>query len=173
MNLKYFSLSVGLALSVAGPFYMKAEENVPCLIFSGDSEHSENVDLKDYNRIEFDQDKFILSSSANDDIEEVILSYAEFNKFRYGIVTPTISDVELIIREDNPFLFYSPELKALRFVNPQKEKCTVCIMSADGKLVSTTTVNDDKDISVINLMPGIYIAFVYEKADMGAIKFIK
>lgn len=173
MKLKCFKFFLLISFGCLACQATYAQEEKPCLIFFGDSESSENLDIEKYNKIQFDKDFFIISSSDDEEIEPVYLDYVTYNKWKFGITTPSVSEIESIISEKDSFFFYSTETKSLKFINPKNEKCTVCVMTSEGRLVLTTTISQDATISVAHLAPGYYIAFVNEKPEMKAIKFIK
>lgn len=149
-----------------------ADNSEPCFIFSGNASELKILPLKNYNRIGFNQNGLIVSSSTDKGVSEESISYKDYNRFYVGKADPTLSTVikEAQSEEDLQLLFDS-KAKVLTLISHSNEPHIITIYNIAGNMMLCSEIRSEGSISVHHLIPGIYIATT-EGRNNRTLKFI-
>ncbi len=150
-----------------------AEEKVPCLIFTGNSETEHCIDLSKLNRITFGDDGMTVSSSTGDSTEKVKLLYSLFNRIKIDDAVPTESAGldEVEIDADSRMVFQR-DTKSIVIESPSDLPYSIGIFSLNGSLIAMSTANAGQSLSVEALTTGAYIAVATNGDSKLTLKFI-
>ncbi len=150
----------------------KAQEEVPCLIFTGASDSQYCVDLSKLNRITFGDDGMTVSSSTDSHTPEVTLLYALYNHIEIGDATPTdVSGIGIIKTDGDSKLIYINNEKSLRLESPYSKPYSIGIFSLNGTLIATSTMTAGQSLSLEALSSGTYIAVATDGKSQISLKF--
>lgn len=144
---------------------------VPCLVFTGDSEQKSSHDIEKYNRIYLGDEGFILHSKTGSDVPNIELLYSMFNHLEFKDDMPT-TGVESILSDGESFLRYSETDKTLEIITPSQNEFSLGIFNLSGILVATSNLGNARRISLDSLSPGVYIAAATDGEIKLTIKFI-
>lgn len=151
----------------------KAQDAVPCLIFTGNSDTEHCIDLAQLNRITFGDDGITVSSSKDPGAQSVKLLYSLFNHFEIGDATPTsATGVDDVIADTDPRLLYRSDSKSLVIESTSETPYTLGIFSLKGSLIATSKINAGQAISVEALSAGVYVAVATDGNSKLTLKFI-
>lgn len=151
----------------------KAQDAVPCLIFTGNSDTEHCIDLAQLNRITFGDDGITVISSRDPGAQSVKLLYSLFNHFEIGDAIPTgAAGVDDIIADTDSRLLYRPDSKSLVIESASETTYTLGIFSLKGTLIATSKINARQAISVEALSSGVYVAVATDGNTKLTLKFI-
>lgn len=157
------------------PCYAEADVEVPCLVFSGESDNGFNADLSKFNRIYFTNGGMTLSSSRNGentDQQDIPLSYSQFHHFEIRNAVPTItSDVSSVEEEGESQLIFDSTEKALLIVSPSNVHFRLEVFDLNGTMLMRDNVLPTHSVSLTTLSPGVYIATAFNGETNLSIKF--
>ena len=164
-------------LCLAGSFLSvsraSANDEVPCLIFTGNSDKEYCIDLATLNRITFGNEGMTISSSKDDTVEEVQLLYSLFHHLEIGNANPSgSSGIDEINADGNSRLIFSAETKSLVLESTSPEHFTVGIFNLQGRLIATSQVRAGQSLAVDELVTGVYIAVATNGETKLTLKFI-
>lgn len=135
-----------------------AQEIVPCLVFTGNSDTPNCIDLSKFNRITFGDEEMRISSSKEGDEPEVTLLYSLFNHLEIGDAVPTdISAVKFIEAEGNAQLRYIAGRKSLVLDSSSDKPYSLGIFSLTGSLIATSKMSAGQSLPIEALSEGTYI----------------
>lgn len=155
-------------------FSAKAQEAVPCLIFTGNSETPNCIDLSKYNRITFEDNEMTITSSKESDEPEITLLYSMFNHLEIGDAVPTdISAVEFVEADCNSQLRYHAETNSLVLESSSDKPYSLGIFSLNGSLIATSKISGGQHLCIESLSEGGYIAVATDGKSQLTLKFIK
>lgn len=151
----------------------KAQDAVPCLIFTGNSDTQYSIDLDKLNRITFEDEGMTISSSKESNEPEVKLLYTLFNHIEIGDSTPTDpAAVEEVEGNGNTRLSFKADTKSLFLESTSERPYSIGIFSLKGTLIATSTMTAGQSLSVDALSAGTYIAVATNGESKHTIKFI-
>lgn len=151
----------------------KAQEIVPCLIFTGNAETADCIDLNKLNRITFGEDGMTISSSTESNEPEVTLLYSMFNRLEIGDAVPTdLTAVEIIEAEGNAKLCYNADSKSLALYSGSDKPYSIGIFSLSGTMIATSVMRGGQSLSIGALTDGTYIAVATDGKSQLTLKFI-
>lgn len=164
-------------LWLAGPFLSisraSANDEVPCLIFSGNSDKEYCIDLATLNRITFGNEGMTISSSKDDNDEEVQLLYSLFHHLEIGNAKPSgSSGIEEINADGNSLLIFRVETKTIVLESTSLEPFTIGIFNLQGRLIATSQMCPGQSLAVDTLTTGVYIAVATNGETKLTLKFI-
>ena len=150
-----------------------AQEIVPCLIFTGNSDLTNCIDLSKFNRITFGDDEMTISSSKESVETDVTLQYSLFNHLEIGEAIPTdISSVKIIESEGSAQLRYIADTKSLLLESSSDKPYSLGIFSLTGSLIATSKMSASQSLSVEALSEGTYIVVATNGESRLTLKFI-
>lgn len=150
-----------------------AQNEVPCLIFKGESQEDCRVDLSVFNRITFVENGMLLTSSKNVTEEEVLLLYSMYNRMETGAAIPTISvDVDKIVAESNDALHFDAAAKTIHLQSGSDKEFAIGVFTPEGAMAATAKISADMPLSLQNLASGIYIAIATDGKTSMTLKLI-
>lgn len=165
-----------LAGSLLGSFcQIKAQDTVPCLVFTGNSDSEQCLDLAKLNRITFDNDGMTVTSSKDDCEQELRLLYSLFHHLEIKDANPVPSiptGLENIEADSNSKLIYDPDTKSLNLESSSDLLYNIGIFSQDGKLLATSKMKAGQTLSLSGLPTGVYIAAAVNGESKLTLKFI-
>lgn len=136
-----------------------AQDEVPCLIFTGNSDSEYCIDLSKLNRITFGDEGMTISSSTDSNSPDVTLLYALYNHLKIGDAIPTdASGVETVKAEDNSQLKFDFNTKSLLLETPSSSTYSLGIFRLNGMLIATSSMKAGQSLSLEALSAGTYIA---------------
>lgn len=172
MRKNYHFILASCLLLLAFANNLQADE-VPCLVFSGNSEEEHNLDLSVYKRIYFNDNSFIISSTNDPKDEDVELQYVLFNHLEFKDAIPTIiSGIKEIAEFNDVRIIYNSSNRYLRIESGDDKTFDLAIYSISGNTVFSSKVKSNTDISIDNLVAGIYFAGASDGKNKFAVKFI-
>ena len=161
------------ALLISGFSAAKAQDAVPCLIFTGNSDTPYNIDLDKLNRVTFGDDGFIVSSSSDSAVSEETLLYSLYNRLAIGEAVPSIptsvADIEV---EGSSALRYQADAKSIVLDAAAEGKYAIGIYSLNGVLIATSDMAAGQSLDVASLPAGSYIAVASNGNSKLTLKFI-
>lgn len=152
----------------------KAQEKVPCLIFSGNSTTEHCINLAKLNRITFHDDGMTISPSNDANTENQTLTYDLFHHIEIGNAIPSISSGNKLIDSDNASLLsFNPDTKTIILESTSDIPYNVSIFNIQGILSANASLTMGiHSISVEHLSPGVYIAIASNPISKLSLKFI-
>ncbi len=147
-----------------------AEENKPCLIFSGASEQKHVLDIASFNRITFGENSMTISHSDFPE-NQVELLYSAYHRFEVGDGIPT--EITELKDDGDVSLFYNDSEKSLQLVGDKEELYSIGIFGINGTLICRANLCCGEFVSVKALEPAVYIAVAVNGNEIKKIKFIK
>lgn len=154
-------------------FLLKGQDVVPCMIFSGNSDCEQSLDLSKFNRIVFEDNYMIVSSSSDKGEEEVKLQYSLFNHLEVGNVLPSdLSLEEAVIVDGESQLIFKSDSKELLLESVSDSIFTIDIFNLDGRLVKRTSITANRPILLRDLSMGVYIAIASDGIEKLVLKFL-
>ena len=166
-----FGLYAGLSIVCYGSAI--SQDEVPCLIFTGNSDTAECIDLSKHNRITFEEDAMIVSSSTDPTGADVRLLYTEYNHLEIGDAVPTGSTgVDYIKSNDNIQLAYQPDSKSLTLKSSPDITYSIGVFSLKGTLIATSEMRGGQSLSLGSLTAGTYIVLATNGESKTSIKII-
>ena len=149
-----------------------SQDEVPCLIFTGNSDKAECLDLSKFNRIKFEDDEMIISSSGINN-PEVKLLYSYFNHIEIGEAIPTGSmGVDHIESNDITLLRYRPDTKTLTLESSAEKQYSIGIFSLKGTLLATSNLRGGQSLNLESLTAGAYIVLATNGKEKTSLKII-
>lgn len=153
--------------------HAKAEDIVPCLIFTSHSETPTCIDLDKLNRITFGEEEMTISSSKESNESEVKLIYSLFNHLEIGDAVPTdLSAVKTVEAEGDAKLSIIADTKSLTLVSDSDIPYSIGIFSLTGTLIATSNMKAGQSLSLETLPEGTYIAVASDGKSQLTLKFI-
>lgn len=150
----------------------KAQEEVPCLIFTGASESEYCIDLSKLNRITFGEEGMTVSASGDSQTPEVNLLYALYNHIQIGEATPTdVSGVDIVKSDEKSLLRYIFNEKSLILESSTSSAYSIGIFSLNGTLIATSSMTAGQSLSLEALTSGTYIAVATDGKSQISLKF--
>ena len=174
MNKKFLLKSKILLLFILSIFYsglLKADELVPCLIFTGPSTEDYKLDSGTYNRIYLGENGFKIHSTSDSSSSDIELFYSLYNHIEFREDFPS-TGIEEIVADGKSYLVYKAELKCLEINSSSDGEFKIGIFDLGGKLIATSNLGGAKSLSVESLAPGLYIAIAYNGKEKINLKFI-
>lgn len=151
----------------------KAQDVVPCLIFTGNSDTEYCIDLAKLNRITFGDDGMTISSSNDNSIQDVQLLYSLFHHLEIGDATPSMpSGLNDIEASSSSILRFQADTKSIVIESDSTESFQVGIINPNGTLVAKSKIFAGQSLSVESLSSGVYIAIASNGETNLSIKFI-
>lgn len=153
---------------------VKAADTVPCLIFTGNSDAEQCIDLAKLNRITFGEDGMTISSSKDNSVQEVQLLYSLYRHLEIGEAIPTdISTAidEIGVDEKSRLLFHS-DTKSIKLESSSELPYDIGIFSLKGILLATSRLYAGQSLSVEALNTGVYVAVATNGESKLILKFI-
>ena len=151
----------------------KAQQTVPCLIFTGHSDTVHSIDLSKLNRISFDDDGMTVSSD-DDSAQDVKLLYSLFYHIEIGEAVPTdATGVDAVAAESDAGLRYSAANESLVMESASDKPYSIGIFSLNGTLIATAKMSAGESLYVGSLSAGSYIAVASDGKSQFTIKFIR
>lgn len=174
MKLKRFIVLGWLTGSLLCGFCkVKAQDVVPCLIFTGNSDTENRIDLSKLNRITFEDDGMIITSSKESDVKEVKLLYSLFYHLEIGEAVPTTSSGLNLIETDNVSrLRFHSDIKTIVIESTSGLPFSVGVFNLDGVLIATSNILAEQPLSVESLSSGAYIVLASDGESKLSLKFI-
>ncbi len=158
---------------LGGYCYATAQDEVPCLIFTGRSDTEQRIDLAKLNRITFDSDGMTVSSSKNSGAQDVRLLYSLFNRIEIGDAVPTGSaGIEEIGIDENSRLLFHADEKSILLESASELPYEIGIFSLKGTLIATSRMCAGQHLSLEQLPTGAYIAVATNGESKLTLKFI-
>lgn len=149
-----------------------ADNSEPCFIFSGNASEVKILPLKAYNRISFNQNGLIVSSSMDVGISKENIPFKDYNRFFVGMANPTLSTViKETQSEEGLQLLFDSKAKVLTLISHSNEPHIITIYNIAGNMMLCSEIRSEGCISVHHLIPGIYIATT-EGRNNRTLKFI-
>lgn len=149
------------------------ETVVPCLIFTGNSDTRQSLDLSKLNRITFDDEGFTVSSSDGGSAGEIRLLYPLFNRMEIGDDVPSnVSGIDEISITSDSKLLFSSEDRILKIESSSANQFAIGIFNLNGVLVATSKLYTRDNLSLEALSPGAYIAVASDGEIKLTLKFI-
>lgn len=151
----------------------RGETVVPCLIFKGNTGNRQSIDLSKFNRLSFDDDGMIVSSSNGATTEEIRLLYSIFNHIEIGDDVPS-NEAGLdgnSVSLDSKLLFVSDD-KSLKIETSSTNRFSVGVFNLKGALVATAKIFANDGLALEALVPGAYIAIASDGEIKLTLKFI-
>lgn len=150
-----------------------SQDEVPCLIFTGYSNTPECIDLSKLNRITFEEEAMIISSSTDTNEPDIKLLYSEYNHLEIGDAIPTGSTgVDYIESNYNIQLAYQPGSKSLILKSSQEITYSIGIFSLKGTLVATSNMRGGQSLSLESLTAGAYIVLATNGESKTSLKIV-
>lgn len=148
-----------------------AANEVPCLVFTGNSETENRLDLSKFNRISFgDKSMTITSSNHSETIE---LLYSLFHHLEIKNAIPTdLSGITEIIEDSEAQLLFDSSSKFLRIDADSDTAYQLGIFNMKGYLLATSELRGGESVSIEGLESGIYVAVATDGNRKLTIKFI-
>lgn len=154
-------------------FCRVSAEEVPCLIFTGNSETECCIDLEKLNRITFGDTGMTVSSSTGNCTEEMQLLYSLFNHIEIGDAVPTGSvGLEAIEADNASRIVFVGDTKSIVIESDSESLFSMGIFSLKGTLIATSHLYANQSLSVDALPSGIYIALATNDESKLSLKFI-
>lgn len=151
----------------------KAQEAVPCLIFTGNSGATNCIDLNKLNRITFGENEMTISSSKDGNEPEVTLLYSMFNRLEIGDAVPTdLTAVETVEADGNAKLCFNADSKSLEVYSGSDKPYSIGIFSLSGTMIATSNMKAGQSLSIGTLADGTYIAVATDGKSQLTLKFI-
>lgn len=151
----------------------RAQEPVPCLIFSGYGTDEQCLDLAKFNRIYFDHSNMTVASSTDNETESFYIPYTDYHHFKIGLAVPkTISAIEDIVIAGDVQLVFDGKTGALRLRASSSLPFAIGIYNLSGNLIASSVMCNGESLSTEGLSPGVYIATATDQNDKTALKFI-
>lgn len=161
------------ALLISGFSVAKAQDAVPCLIFTGNSDTPYNIDLDKLNRVTFGDDGFIVSSSSDSSQPEETLLYSLYNRLAIGDAVPSIpTGIDGIEADVNTCLRYMSDTKSIVLDATADTPYSIGIFSINGVLIATSNMSAGQSLNVSSLPTGSYIAVASNGNSKLTLKFI-
>lgn len=148
-----------------------ADNSEPCFIFSGNASEVKILPLKAYNRISFNQNGLIVSSSMDVGISKENIPFKDYNRFFVGMANPTLSVIKETQSEEGLQLLFDSKAKVLTLISHSNEPHIITIYNIAGNMMLCSEIRSEGCISVHHLIPGIYIATT-EGRNNRTLKFI-
>ncbi len=150
-----------------------AQDVVPCLIFTGNSDISECIDLSKFNRITFEEDEMIISSTSNNDNPDIKLLYSLYNHLEFGDATPTdTNEIKTIETDETTQLCFQADTKTLILKTASDIPYSIGIFTLKGTLIAISRMTGDQSLCVESLAKGAYIAIASNGESKISIKFV-
>lgn len=150
-----------------------AQEAVPCLIFTGQAEGEQRLDLLQYNRISFGDEGVVISSSKDGEVREVQLLYSLYNHFELGDAVPNVdAGIEETAAADGSRMRYDNATKTISIEADSTRPFTIGIIDLKGALVATSKMYAGQQLPVGELPTGGYIAVATDGTSKSSLKFI-
>lgn len=150
-----------------------ADDIVPCLIFTGNSDAKHHIDLSKQNRITFGEEGMTISSTADNDIPDVMLLYSLFNRIEFGDANPTPpAGVEEVEIDADSRLIFTGDSKSIVIESTSELPFSIGIFSTSGTLIATSEAYAGQSLSVEALTPQAYIAVASDGRSKLILKFI-
>lgn len=166
-----FCCLTGLSIICCGSAI--SQDEVPCLIFTGNSDTSKCIDLSKLNRITFEEDSMIISSSSDTNEPDVKLLYSEYNRLEIGDAIPTGSTgIDYIESTDDIQLDYQPDSKSLILKSSSDIQYSIGIFSLKGTLIATSNMRGGQSLSLGSLTAGAYIVLATNGESKTSLKII-
>ena len=151
----------------------KADEAVPCLIFTGNSGTPHCIDLNKLNRITFGEEEMTISSSKESNEPTVTLLYSMFNRLEIGDAVPTdLTAVEIVKAEGNAKLRFNVDTKTLALESASDKPYSIGIFNLSGTMIATSNMKAGRSLSIATLPEGTYIAVATDGKSQLTLKFI-
>lgn len=128
----------------------KADQKVPCFIFSGNAEKEHSIDLSKFNRITFGKNSMVISSSKDDNEQPIELSYSLYHHLKIGDAEPTVTLAESIaLNHETATLKVGDVLELRATVIPENvADYTVTWTSSDE---SVATVDAEGNVTAVSV----------------------
>lgn len=151
--------------------YVHASNEVPCLIFSGDSKMDYCLDLSEFNRIYIGEDGIKVKSSETESNQEINISYLNFKQFKIGNATPS-SGIRDIDSSHDAQLIYRSDTNSLYIESSSDSNYKLDIYNANGQLLVSSQLNCNQYLPLKEFVHGIYIAVAINEKSKLTLKFI-
>ena len=153
--------------------HTKAEDIVPCLIFTGNSESPSYIDLNKLNRITFGDNEMIISSSKESNEPTVRLLYSLYNRVEIGDAVPSdLTAVKIVEAEGNDRLRFIAGTKSLALDSSSDKPYSIGIFNLSGTLIATSNMSAGQCLPIETLPEGGYIAIATDGKTRLTLKFI-
>lgn len=152
----------------------KAENRMPCLIFSGNAEKELCIDLTSFNKITFRNSSMIITSTLEENKDSIELLYSRYNHLEIDDCTPTDTNVSIneISVDTYPKMYVDSRNKQLHFISSSNSTFSIEIFSISGHLLLTSKLNYVDAIPLQSLPSGVYIAIASDGKIKKNLKFI-
>ncbi|MDE6648299.1 MAG: T9SS type A sorting domain-containing protein [Muribaculaceae bacterium] len=151
----------------------KAQEAVPCLIFTGNSDTEYCIDLDKLNRLTFGDDGITVSSSSDSTQPEVTLLYSLFHHLEIGNASPTDpAGADAVEAESGSQLRYIADTRSIALDSSSEAPYSIGIFSLKGTLIASSKMSAGQTLSVGSLTAGTYIAVATNGNNQLTLKFI-
>lgn len=151
----------------------KAEDVVPCLIFTGNADNEYNIDIGRLNRITFGENGMTISSSNDNSADEIQLLYSLYHHLEIGDAKPTVSASldEISVDSHSQFKFQC-DTETLVIDSSSDATFDIGVFSLNGILLATSKLKAGQELSVSDLSRGAYIAVASDGNLKLTLKFI-
>ena len=146
-------------------------EEIPCIVFSGNSPKEHNFDLSKYNRIYLNESSFSVTSSSPD-AETVELLYDLVHHIEFKHAIPSFSMIADVSADAGSSLQYHDDSRSLVVRSDEDSEFTVGVFGVSGQLMASAKVRTDEAFRLESLMPGIYVAVATYGKTKLTLKFI-
>ena len=164
-------LLAGLSL-LFGSGVVGAQETVPCLIFTGNSDISQLFDLAQTNRVSYGENEMLISSKDSMS-DPTPLLYSLFHHIEIGEGTPSIiTGMEELDSVIGNKLSYNSEDKLLTLESSSTIPFSLGIFDFKGVLIATSSLSGGQTLSLEALAEGVYIAVASNSESNLNLKFI-
>lgn len=151
----------------------KAQNPVPCLIFSGNADTEHSIDLAEKNRIYVTADGMKVSSRHEDPSAEVLLPFSNYHRFRIGMRIPdTLTETGYILSDGSSSLVFLSDTKSIFLKSVKESVFSIGIYNLSGVLIASSAMHSGQSLSLEPLPAGMYIATASDGETNLMLKFI-
>ncbi len=163
-----------LLFALTGFAWVKAEGEVPCLVFSGDSENNLSLNLSQYNRVYFKDSGMVVTSAKDISLEDIQLSYFLFNRLEFKDAIPTDVSGSIVkdMEDSHLRITYLNDYKCLLIEGDNDREFALGVFNTLGFLLKSSHVQCGKRVSIEHLSPGVYLAVATSGKNRLTIKFV-
>lgn len=168
-------MAVCLAVLVFPSFPVaNADTKVPCLVFSGNAEKEHRIDLNSRNRITFNDNSMVISSSNDETVPPVELLYSLYHHLEVREAAPAdiTVGVEAIDAETESRIYVDSHARLLHLETSSETEFTTGIFDINGHLLMKAELNSGDAVTIEALSPGVYIAVATDGKIKLTLKFI-
>lgn len=150
----------------------RAQDSVPCLIFTGNADTEHCIDLADKNRIYITPDGMRVSSQEEDPSAEV-LSFSNYHRFSIGMRSPeTLTGTDNLFSDGTSSLVFLSDTKSILLKSLKESAFSIGIHNLSGMLIATSSMHSGQSLALESLPAGMYIATATDGETNLMLKFI-